>query len=336
MQEVDRVKEVPMQPTLQADWNPTLLLEQWLEWWKSRTLLQKLLPLILMAGFWWLHVALGGFRPDHLVVIFLVLAYYGGPRTQSLYRFFLPFTLYLALYDSQGYYADLIRGTVRVSEPYMFDLRFFGIETSEGRLLPSQWLQNHTHPVVDVISSFGYITFVPICLGLAIFFRYYLASRNTTHLDKETIITKAHAFMWGMFWLNILCCSTYYWFPAAPPWYVEQYGLGPAQLDALPSAAGAIRFDEIFNVNLFASYYSRVPNVFGAIPSGHVAFPLLALYFAFKLRSMQIFCLLYFLLVCFSAVYLNHHYVLDVLWGAAYGLFVAWAMDRYYRFKPAT
>jgi membrane-associated phospholipid phosphatase len=330
MPETDQVQDSAMP----ADSTLFTLYEQWLVWWKSRSLKQKILPLVFLAGFWGLHLSLGGFRTDHLVVIFLALAYYGGPRTQNLFRFFLPFTLYLAMYDSQGYYADLIRGEVRVTEPYQFDLTFFGIETSEGRLLPSQWLKNHTHPVLDVITGFGYIIFVPICLGVAIYYRFYLITQKNLPLDKETIKTKAHALMWGMFWLNILCCSTYYWYPAAPPWYVEQYGLGPAQLDALPSAAGAIRFDEILGVNLLSSYYSRVPNVFGAIPSGHVAFPLLCVYFAFKLTSLRVFCLLYFFLICFSAVYLNHHYVLDVLWGAAYGLIVAWAMDRYY--KPAS
>jgi len=326
MPEMDQVQD----PAMEGDSTSTMYLQEWLLWWKSRSLLQKLLPLVFLTGFWGLHVSMGGFRPDHLVVIFLVLAYYGGPRTQSLYRFFLPFTLFLALYDSQGYYADLIRGEVRVTEPYQFDMTFFGIETSEGRVLPSQWLQNHTHPVLDVITSFGYIIFVPISLGVAIYYRFYLASRNKSLLDEETIKTKVHALMWGMFWLNILCCSTYYWYPAAPPWYVEQYGLGPAQLDALPSAAGALRVDEIFGVDLVSSWYSRVPNVFGAIPSGHVAFPLLCVYFAFKLSSLRVFCLLYFFLVCFSAVYLNHHYILDVLWGAAYGLLVAWSMDRFY------
>ena len=317
-------------PALQADWPPAPLLKQWLAWWQSRSIRQKLLPLVLMISYWMLNIALGGFRPDHLVVLFLVLAYYGGPRTRSLYLFFLPFTLYLILYDSQGYYADLIRGTVRVAEPYQFDMRFFGIETPAGKLLPSQWLQNHTHPAVDVITSLGYIAFVPVFLGVALYYRFYLTSRENFPLDKTTIITRTHALMWGMFWLNILCCSTYYWYPAAPPWYVEQYGLGPAQLDALPSAAGAIRFDQIFGVNLFSSYYSRVPNVFGAIPSGHVAFPLLCAYFAFKLKSLRVFCLLFFMLISFSAVYLNHHYILDILWGSVYALLVGWCMDRFY------
>lgn len=330
MPEVDQVQDGAIQTNLQTGYTTTSLLEQWLQWWDNLSPLQKLLPLALVVGFWMLHLALGGLRTDHFAVALLLFPYYGGPRTQSLYRFFLPFTLYLVLYDSQGYYAELIRGEVRVTEPYQFDMMFFGIETSAGRLLPSQWLQNHTHPVLDVITGLSYLTFIPMFLAVGLFFRFALKSLKNRRSAVKEIHTQTHALMWGMFWLNIICCSTYYWYPAAPPWYVDIYGLGPAQLDAVPSAAGALRFDAIFGVNFFADLYAKCPNAFGAIPSLHVAFPLLSVYFAFKLKSLRVFCLLFFLLVCFSAVYLNHHYILDLLWGSAYALLVGWCMDRFY------
>lgn len=336
MPEVDQVQDGAIQTNLQTGFSTTSLLEQWLQWWKNLSPLQKLLPLALVVGFWMLHLALGGLRADHFAVALLLFPYYGGPRTQSLYRFFLPFTLYLVLYDSQGYYAELIRGEVRVAEPYQFDMTFFGIETSAGRILPSQWLQTRTHPVLDVITGVTYLIFVPVFLVVALFFRFRLGTKGNEYLSAKEIQTQTHALMWGMFWLNIICCSTYYLYPAAPPWYVDIYGLGPARLDVAPSAAGALRFDAIFGVNIFADFYSKCPNVFGAIPSLHVAFPLLSIYFAFKFRSLRVFCLLFFLLVCFSAVYLNHHYVLDVLWGAAYGLLIGWSMDTYYRSKSIT
>ncbi len=325
-----------MQRDLEAPSTLPALFEEWLLWWENCSPMQKLLPLTVTISFWMFHLAMGGFRLEHLAVALLALAYYGGPRTHSLYQFFLPFTLYIALYDSQGYYADLIRGQVRIVEPYQFDKVFFGIETSEGRLLPSQWLQNHTHPGLDVITSLAYILFIPVFLVVALYFRFRLAKLGNNRLSPEYIQKKTHALMWGMFWLNILCCSTYYWYPAAPPWYVEHYGLGPVQLDIAPNAAGALRFDDMFGVNLFKEFYAKCPNVFGAIPSGHVAFPLLCAYFAFRLKCLRVFCSLFFILIAFSAVYLNHHYILDVLWGVAYGLLVAWAMDTYYRSRPTT
>ncbi len=306
--------------------------DRWLQWWQSRSPMQKWLPVGLLGAFWALHFALGGFRGDHLATALFVLLYYGGPWTRSLFQLLLPFVLYLALYDSQGYYAEALRGAVRVAEPYLFDLRFFGIETEQGRLLPTQWMQNHTHPLLDVTTSLSYIVFVPVFLAVALYFRYRCGETGSGSLSAHEVRKQTHAMMWGMFWLNILCCSTYYWYPAAPPWYVDQYGLlGPAQLDVPPSPAGAGRFDALFGVTLFAEFYSRTPNVFGAIPSLHVAFPLLSVYFAFKIRSLRVFCVAFYLWISFAAVYLNHHYILDILWGSVYALAVGWAMDRYYR-----
>ena len=69
--------------------------------------------------------------------------------------------------------------------------------------------------------------------------------------------------------------------------------------------------------------------MFGAIPSLHVSYPLLAYLFGLELRkrwfSAASFAL--FALVSFAAVYLNHHYVLDVLLGVLYTV-VAWGIDR--------
>ena len=74
MPEMDQVQD----PAMQADLTTAPLHEQWLSWWESRSLPQKLLPLVFLAGFWGLHMGLGGFRTEHLAVGLLALAYYGG------------------------------------------------------------------------------------------------------------------------------------------------------------------------------------------------------------------------------------------------------------------
>ena len=238
--------------------------------------------------------------------------------------------LFLAIYDAQGYFAHLIRAEVRVQEPYLFDEKFFSVNTEDGRLLPTQWLQKHTHPALDFITGFVYLLFVPAFVLAGIYFRFILGKSGKGNLSPEIVQTKAGAMMWGMFWLNLLSSSTYYWYPAAPPWYVELYGFGPAQLDVPTNAAGGLRFDALIGINLFADFYAKSPNIFGAIPSTHVAYPMLATYFAFRLRSLRIFCLGFLLLMAFSAVYLNHHYILDIIWGAAYALIIGMLMDRFY------
>ena len=75
--------------------------------------------------------------------------------------------------------------------------------------------------------------------------------------------------------------------------------------------------------------YGKTANIFGAIPSLHVAYPMLAVWFSFRIGAARAWAVTFFVVMAFSAVYLNHHYILDVLWGASYALIVGWAMDRY-------
>ena len=236
-------------------------------------MIKKLIPLALLALFWLGHLALGGLRAEHIAASsFLVALYYGGARTRAWFRFALPVVLFLAIYDAQGYFAHLIRAEVRVQEPYLFDEKFFSVNTEDGRLLPTQWLQKHTHPALDFITGFVYLLFVPAFVLAGIYFRFILGKSGKGNLSPEIVQTKAGAMMWGMFWLNLLSSSTYYWYPAAPPWYVELYGFGPAQLDVPTNAAGGLRFDALIGINLFADFYAKSPNIFGAIPSTHVAY----------------------------------------------------------------
>jgi membrane-associated phospholipid phosphatase len=44
--------------------------------------------------------------------------------------------------------------------------------------------------------------------------------------------------------------------------------------------------------------------------------------YGFRLRRFRPVAAAYFLLVCFSAVYLDHHYILDIIVGLGIALFV--------------
>jgi membrane-associated phospholipid phosphatase len=58
-----------------------------------------------------------------------------------------------------------------------------------------------------------------------------------------------------------------------------------------------------------------------------VAYPLQAVFYAFRYGALRGFTLLFYLVMCFSAVYLNHHYILDILWGSVYALLVCLALE---------
>lgn len=91
-------------------------------------------------------------------------------------------------------------------------------------------------------------------------------------------------------------------------------------LDALPSPAGTIRFDHLLGINYFQAFYSRNTNIFGAMPSLHVAYPVLVAFTVLGMgRRWVAGTTLFALLVAFSAVYLEHHWIWDVLFGALFG-----------------
>ena len=105
--------------------------------------------------------------------------------------------------------------------------------------------------------------------------------------------------------------------------------MGPADLSVHANPAGCLRFDAALGIHAFSNMYGKAADVFGAIPSLHVAYPLMAVFFAFRFGTGRIFAICFYLLMCFSAVYLNHHYILDILWGSAYAILVSVIVDRY-------
>lgn len=303
---------------------------KWKNWWVGQSRAERLVPAGLGAIYLGILWAAGQIKPEHVGPTLGILAlYYSGPRARELCRFFFPLYLASIIYDSQRWWGDYVRAEVRVKEPYLFDKLFFGIRTPDGVLTPNEWWQLHTSPWLDVITGFFYIAFIPMFLAFAAYFRFVLPWRRR---DPD-FATYGQAVMWAFFWVNMIGYSTYYWFPAAPPWYVAEYGLGPARLDVMASAAGCVRFDQALGTHIFTEWYGRSADVFGAIPSLHVAYPLQAVYFAFRFGSARLAALVFYAMMCFSAVYLNHHYVLDILWGSVYALGVCWAVDLWYSRK---
>jgi hypothetical protein len=118
--------------------------------------------------------------------------------------------------------------------------------------------------------------------------------------------------------VNLLGFVVYYLYPAAPPWYVQQYGFH--FLPKTPgNTAGLARFDAFFGLTVFRSLYAKGSNVFAAMPSLHSAYPLIVFYYAWRNRLGLATAGFGVLTagIWFAAVYTSHHYVLDVLAGIA-------------------
>jgi hypothetical protein len=244
------------------------------------------------------------------------VVYYAGPRWRAAGRFLLPLLIMLAVYDAQRYWAEGWRGAVRVAEPYEWELAWFGVATAAGPVTPAEWWQEHTHPLLDAVTGAAYLLFVPVFMGCAAWWRF-----REKRASGEQV-------MWAMLFLNLAGYAAYLVYPAAPPWYVERYGLGPAVLTAAPEAAGAARFDALFGVTWFAEYYGKSANVFGAIPSLHVGQTFLAVLYAWRFGSLRVVATGFWLLVLFGSVYLNHHYIVDGVVGMVFAV-GAWVGATY-------
>lgn len=302
------------------------LASEYREWWISQSPFGRYGLLILICLYWAILHWIGGFRGDHLTTGFLfLLFYYLGPKTQALFKTALPFLLIIVIYDSQRFWGDYVRGTIHVTEPHAFDLYFFGINTPEGRLTPNEFWQKHTMPWLDLITGFAYLVFILEYVAKTLLIRFWLK------LPRVSL-----QMAWSFFFVNVIGYTTYYWYPAAPPWYVEKYGLGPPNMEAMPNPAGCIRFDQLLGTHFFTGMYGRSADVFGAVPSLHVAYPFIAIWFAYRVKAMRAWSIFFFLLMAFSAVYLNHHYLLDILWGMAYGVLVIIGVEKFWPKDTAT
>ena len=278
--------------------------------WRQRSVSENwhLLSLVIFPAHLMVTAVTMGLRVEHWILsgTFAGVAWLGGRWRALSWRSF-PFFLTGVAYDN-GRYLTRLRGKIHVADLYHAERRWFGLNTAVGRKTLPEWFGQHPHVLLDFFCGLAYILYLYEVVALAI----YLFFRDQQRMQQLA---------WTFLLVNLLGLVTYVLYPAAPPWYVEKYGLGPARLDALPSAAGAARFDALLGIGYFQAFYSRNPNVFGAMPSLHVAYPVLCWrVMASRGRSWNLGTLLFALLVALAAVYLRHHYVLDVIFGAIFAL----------------
>jgi hypothetical protein len=89
---------------------------------------------------------------------------------------------------------------------------------------------------------------------------------------------------------------------------------------------GLARVDEILGTEMYKTTFTASPMVFGAFPSLHSACACqLAFFtvFAFGPRSMPV-ALVYVLWIWWAAMYLRHHYMVDLVGGAGYAIVAFW------------
>ncbi len=251
-----------------------------------------------------------GIRPEHfLLLAFILGCYYAHQKSRQFILDFLPFAYFGILYDFLRIIPKNWAGTIHVVWPYLLEKELFGFQYSGQKIIPCEFFTSHHHLILDILAAFSYSLHMVLPIGFA----FYAWLKNQP---------LARRFIWTFFVANLFAFFTYIFLPVAPPWYVDQYGLSsPAGWSVISSAAGLIHFDRLIGIPYFQKIYSENAWVFGAIPSMHAGFPLLVLLFAHKIFRIWLIPLYLFMFsVWFSAVYLNHHYIIDLIAGVLYAL----------------
>ena len=263
-----------------------------------------------------------GFKMEQLVLVLLFNGFYFASKvTRKFILGFSIFIIYWIIFDYMKAFPNYQFQSVSIGELYELEKKIFGFYR-EGTLVTPNEFFNHNHTnVADVLTGIAYLCWVPVPLMFAgiLFFR-----------------SRKYFFYFTLSFLlvNLIGFIGYYAYPAAPPWYVTQFGFDfhPATQG---NAAGLARFDELLGLGIFENIYSKSSNVFAAMPSLHASYMLIVLYYGirFGMKWYNIFFAIILLGIWFSAVYNNHHYILDILGGIfcaiiGIGIFQLWVRTK--------
>jgi membrane-associated phospholipid phosphatase len=226
----------------------------------------------------------------------------GNLRLAKFALYFSPFPLTAISYEALRTVVQL-RGTIHIGDLYALEERLFPIHSADGVQALSELVASKTHALLDVICGVIYLSFLVQFLTVSCYFFF----RDRLRMLRASL---------GFLLSNLLGWVIWLAYPAAPPWYVDRYGTGPAVLDAVSDPAGLVRLDHLLGFPLATTFYAQSANVFGAMPSLHVTYATLIALLAWPLRGwLRIGCVSFAVTLAFSALYLRHHYLLDVLAG---------------------
>lgn len=247
-----------------------------------------------------------GFKSDQLVLIgiFNVL-FYLSPITKKFIIGFSIFIVYWILFDYMKAFPNYQYNVVHIADLYNMEKSIFGVFYQGKILTPNEYWLLNTRPFLDVLTGLFYLMWVPVPLVFA----GYLFFKNKPHFLYFSLTFVL---------VNLLGFVVYYIYPAAPPWYIQQYGFDFIA-NTPGNTGGLARFDSFFDSGIFASIYAKGSNVFAAMPSLHSSYPVIVLYYGVKgkLGKINMFFAIVMAGIWFAAVYTSHHYVLDVLAGIA-------------------
>lgn len=245
-----------------------------------------------------------GYKSDQLILVLIFnVNFYASKSSRKFILGFSIFIVYWIIFDFMKAFPNYAYHAVSTGELYHFEKSLFGIQSNGSVLTPNEYLKNHTHVFVDVLSGVFYLLWIPVPLAFAA----YLFFRNRMQFLYFSLTFVL---------VNFIGFVIYYLYPAAPPWYIQVHGFD--FIAHTPGNTGGLaRFDGVIGLPIFKSIYSKSSNVFAAMPSLHSSYPVIVLYYGLKNRlgALNVFFTIVMLGIWFTAIYTSHHYILDVIAG---------------------
>ncbi|MFC1513388.1 phosphatase PAP2 family protein [candidate division KSB1 bacterium] len=261
-------------------------------------------------------------RPDHAFIALMLLSFaLGGQKAKRFLIDWLPFIVGWILYDMMRGLVDDWRGFIHIRDIYEAEFILFG--KFFGNDIPSFFFQQFQYSLdnglIKVIMDLMAANLYTLHFGLPLILGWMLWH---TYSDRRMF----YRYVWTLTILNIMALITFFVYPAAPPWYVLRYGFEQPVGHLYGTAGSLINIDNMINMKFFTTLWDNFnPNNFAAIPSLHGAYPIVISLFAFiKFRRHKILLILYPVLTWWAAVYLNHHYIIDLIIGGLYIIFAYW------------
>ena len=240
----------------------------------------------------------------YLIILYAVLV--ACRQTRKIALALTPWLIFGCSYDWMRLLPNYEVNPIDVRGLYEAEKSLFGIAVADGGVLtPCEFFARHHAPLADIMAGVFYLCWVPVPIAFALWL-YFKGDRR--HYLRFSI-----AFLF----VNLLGFCCYYIHPAAPPWYVMNYGFEPI-LNTPGNTAGLARFDQLLGIPVFHSIYANNSNIFAAVPSLHAAYMLIALAYAAMSRQRKWLITAFAIImvgIWWTAVYAGHHYVIDVLLG---------------------
>ena len=236
---------------------------------------------------------------------------YGNAWTKRLFVMLYPLGLVAVLYDGMRFVKDV---GVTPDRLHVCDLRAIDMSiasvTVDGRHgTVHEWLQAHASLGLDLLFAIPYGTFIFVTLGFAT----YIYTKDPSVVRR---------FGWTFLLVNLAGFVTYHLYPAAPPWYFHAHGCSVDLAAHASEGPNLARVDAWLGMHYFGAMYGRSSDVFGSVPSLHVAYPMLVVLGGWRVfgRLAKALSLVFLVSMCLAAVYLDHHWIFDVILGLAFSV----------------